>query len=276
MPVRYGEGSDQAFARLVRKIIHDTTDGSIFAWTSNDGQNVRGLLPRSISEFRHLTSTPETSWHQLWGFDVSVQFSNSGLILTSRATIQASSLMFEIGGAASKEFGIRLQMWENRFSRVDSSLLSQVPESASHCRILAARDIDAETSRSMSNSSNCSKTSTVPLRPPDTIQHMSCNKILPSSTGTKREGSGRPKTPLSEYSVPRNESPHDISSSFLRDDDCSSRGYQVEFSDRSIFDFDDDGEEPLSHDDLHNTKSLDPDHPYQFEPMFIGGGLEIN
>ncbi|WQF77520.1 hypothetical protein CDEST_02534 [Colletotrichum destructivum] len=276
MSIRYGEGADQAFARLVNKIVQDTTDGSIFAWTSNDGQAVRGLLPRSASEFRHLTNSPVADRHEPWTFDGSIQLSSGGLVLDSRASMQDSSLVFEIGRTAGKSIGVRLRMLDNRFVRVGPSSLSDVPHTASRCRIMAARDMDAETLRSIRN-----RTIRSPMRPPG--QTWSVSRDIPSLSliGVKRERSGRSKTPVSEHSAVQLESPRTISPSLPGDDFYGScRGHE-KFSDYEIIDSDnsdedededeeadeeDEGEEePSREDDVRETTSLNPNHPFQSE-----------
>ncbi|KAH6982707.1 hypothetical protein EDB80DRAFT_768290 [Ilyonectria destructans] len=62
IPVRYGEGAERAFLRLQEEILHDTRDGSIFAWRSVHNQKVRGLLARSPSEFRHFAIASGSAW----------------------------------------------------------------------------------------------------------------------------------------------------------------------------------------------------------------------
>lgn len=56
MPLIYGEG-DKAFIRLQEAIAHDSTDLSLFAWTSLDNNYARqahhGLFARSPTDFRH-------------------------------------------------------------------------------------------------------------------------------------------------------------------------------------------------------------------------------
>ncbi|CCF32897.1 HET domain-containing protein [Colletotrichum higginsianum] len=246
MSIRYGEGADQAFARLVNKIVQDTTDGSIFAWTSNDGQAVRGLLPRSAAEFRHLTNSPGADCHEPWTFDGSIQLSSRGLVLDSRASMQDSSLVFEIGRTAGKSMGVRLRMLGDQFVRVDPSSLSDVPRTANRCRIMVARDVDAETLLSV-----------------------------------KRERSGRPKTPVSEYSAIQVESLRTTSPILPCEDDHGSCSDYEEFSDFEIVDSDDEDEdldenddedeedegeeEPLGQDEVRGTTSLNPYHPFQSE-----------
>ncbi|GJC92579.1 HET domain-containing protein [Colletotrichum higginsianum] len=177
MSIRYGEGADQAFARLVNKIVQDTTDGSIFAWTSNDGQAVRGLLPRSAAEFRHLTNSP-------------------GRIATNRGLSTAAS-------SSAAEVSV------------------------------------------------------------------------------KRERSGRPKTPVSEYSAIQVESLRTTSPILPCEDDHGSCSDYEEFSDFEIVDSDDEDEdldenddedeedegeeEPLGQDEVRGTTSLNPYHPFQSE-----------
>ncbi|KAK7446253.1 hypothetical protein VKT23_014458 [Stygiomarasmius scandens] len=75
----YGEGGAKAFMRLQQEIIKVSDDRSIFAWTSNSGNDSgRGLLARSPEEFRAsggVRMTEET----LSGDKLSFSFSNNGL-----------------------------------------------------------------------------------------------------------------------------------------------------------------------------------------------------
>ncbi|TID04214.1 Vegetative incompatibility protein HET-E-1 [Colletotrichum higginsianum] len=276
MSIRYGEGADQAFARLVNKIVQDTTDGSIFAWTSNDGQAVRGLLPRSAAEFRHLTNSPGADCHEPWTFDGSIQLSSRGLVLDSRASMQDSSLVFEIGRTAGKSMGVRLRMLGDQFVRVDPSSLSDVPRTANRCRIMVARDVDAETLRSIRN-----RTPRSPLRPPGQTWHIPRHIPYLSLVSVKRERSGRPKTPVSEYSAIQVESLRTTSPILPCEDDHGSCSDYEEFSDFEIVDSDDEDEdldenddedeedegeeEPLGQDEVRGTTSLNPYHPFQSE-----------
>ncbi|KXH30977.1 HET domain-containing protein [Colletotrichum salicis] len=244
MSVRYGEGLDQAFARLVKKIISVNMDGSIFAWTSNDAQFARGILPQSTSEFRHLTNTAEFPLLQRpWAFDGNVVLSSNGLLLDSHALWQDSSLILEIGRASEERLGIRIQMWEKRFVRISSRDLVRGFKSPRPCRILAAGDIDAETSQSISNSSKKRKRSS-PLQP----------------------------HPGKYWSVLLGSS-YTTSSCLLDDDAYSSCSYDEDALDLEILsvdeevdDDDDSMEEELdSQVDVHERASLSPSHPYQSE-----------
>ena len=51
MPLLYGEGALQAFRRLQYEIIAQSTDESIFAWTSEAADGRRGMFANSPSEF---------------------------------------------------------------------------------------------------------------------------------------------------------------------------------------------------------------------------------
>jgi hypothetical protein len=51
MPLLYGEGALQAFRRLQYEIIAQSTDESIFAWTSETADGRRGMFANSPSEF---------------------------------------------------------------------------------------------------------------------------------------------------------------------------------------------------------------------------------
>lgn len=50
MPLLYGEG-EKAFLRLQEAILARSNDESIFAWTSNSGDSLRGILAESPREF---------------------------------------------------------------------------------------------------------------------------------------------------------------------------------------------------------------------------------
>ncbi|KXH31877.1 HET domain-containing protein [Colletotrichum simmondsii] len=244
MSIRYGEGLEQAFARLVEKIIGVNMDGSIFAWTSHDDQFVRGLLPQSISEFRHLSNTADFPLlQQPWTFDGNVTLNSNGLLLDSHASLQDSSLILEIGQASETRLGIRIQIWERRFVRVNSRDLVRGFRSPKPCRILAARNIDAKTSQSISNSSK------------------------------KRKRSSRLDTDPSEYSAVLLSSSSTNPPYVLDDDSCSSCSYNkdtlhlkgVGVEDEEVdSDYDDMGESE-SQVDIRERTSLSPNHPYQYE-----------
>ncbi|KAK1473920.1 HET domain-containing protein [Colletotrichum cuscutae] len=244
MSVRYGEGLDQAFARLVKKIIGNNMDGSIFAWTSHDDQFARGLLPQSISEFRHLSNTADFPlWQQTWTFDGNAMLNSNGLLLDSHATLQDSSLIMEIGRASESRLGIRIQMWERKFVRVNSQDLVRGFRSPRPYRILAARNIDAETSQSISNSSK------------------------------KRKRSSHLDTEPSEYSAVTLGSSPTASPRVLDDDSWSSCSYPddtldleiLSVDDEEVDAYDDDMEEWYGQVDTHEGTCLSPDHPYQYE-----------
>jgi hypothetical protein len=55
MPMLYGEGA-QAFVRLQEEIIKDNNDLTIFAWLSQDGSPMRGILASSPAEFANTGS----------------------------------------------------------------------------------------------------------------------------------------------------------------------------------------------------------------------------
>ncbi|KAF4778971.1 HET domain-containing protein [Colletotrichum scovillei] len=233
MSVRYGEGLDQAFARLVKKIIGANMDGSIFAWTSHDDQFARGLLPQSISEFRHLANTVDFPLlQQPWTFDGNVMLNSNGLLLDSHASLQDSSLVLEIGQASEHRLGIRIQMWKRRFVRVNSRDLVRGFRSPRPCRILAARNIDADTKRS---------------------SHLD--------------------TDTCEYSAAPLGSSPTVSPCILDDDSWSSCSYPedtldfevLSVDDQEVDAYEDDTEELDSQVDIHERTSLSPDHPYQYE-----------
>ncbi|OHE91751.1 HET domain-containing protein [Colletotrichum orchidophilum] len=239
MSIRYGEGSELAFARLVKKIVQESTDGSIFAWTSNDDQVARGFLPRSATEFRHLTDndTPRAFWpQQPWKFDGNIQFSSKGLIFDSRASTEDLSLILEIGRTSDKRFGVRIQMWENRYVRINPREIMEGSKISRPCRIIAACNIDAETSQSIS---------------------ISCRK---------RKRSGQLRTPPNEHSGVQLGITHTISHHLLHDNACSSCSYPEDASDLdSLHSGDEYEEEAPSQVDARERTSLESNHPYQTE-----------
>ncbi|KAI3549400.1 HET domain-containing protein [Colletotrichum filicis] len=260
MSVRYGEGLDQAFARLVKKIISVNMDGSIFAWTSNDDQFARGLLPRSTSEFCHLLETSDFPLsQQSWAFEGNVVFNSNGLLLESHAVSEDLSLILEIGRTRKNRFGVRLQAWGNNFVRVSSQTLVLGFRKPRPCQILAARDIDTVMSQTISDSSK------------------------------KRKRSGQLNTRPAEYSAILIGPPHTSSASscVLHDDACSSCSYPEDTLDLGVISVDEEGEEEEEgeegeeadiddedgeseeaiHDqiDTHERLSVHPNHPYQSE-----------
>ncbi|KAK1674210.1 hypothetical protein BDP55DRAFT_668141 [Colletotrichum godetiae] len=245
--IRYGEGLTQAFARLVNKIIRNNMDGSIFAWTSNDDQFARGLLPRSVDEFRHLSGTDEFPlFQQPWTFDGNVQFHRNGLLLDTLTSSRDSSLILEICSTSEKRLGIRIQMWENNFVRVSSRELVQGFKDTKHCRILAARDIDAETSQSISNLSK------------------------------KRKRSGQLMANISECSASPLGSTHTSSSCLLHEDACSPCSYPEDVLGLEVPNVGDEKGEDEDADDgdrewqthtieVHERTSLVPNHEFRTE-----------
>jgi hypothetical protein len=95
MPLIYGEGWG-AFTRLQEEIIKDKHDLSIFAWKAEpNGQEYRGLLARSPSEFRSCQDT-QLSYHLKMTTDYSI--TNRGVRLhTLLGTDEVGNYVLPLG-----------------------------------------------------------------------------------------------------------------------------------------------------------------------------------
>ena len=151
MQLRYGEGAERAFLRLQEEILHDTRDGSIFAWRSSSNRVVRGLLARSPSEFEHFATASEPAVLVPWRFDGKVRFSSKGVRIQSWISDHGSYIMLEIGRqvkrlGAGEKLGVCLRKKNGIYVRVYSDSEIRFSGNAKRKTIDVARDVDCRTS----------------------------------------------------------------------------------------------------------------------------------
>jgi hypothetical protein len=159
MSARYGEGAERAFRRLQEKILKNTRDGSIFAWESRDGQEYRGLLAKSPSEFGHFLPVCRRGWQDIqpWAFDGEVSFNSKGVKIRSRFAQSGPRLNMEIGQRRQisnrhETVGICLDRWNGVYVRADPSSTVCFPAAGgSPGEIHIVRHIDARTSVTITN-----------------------------------------------------------------------------------------------------------------------------
>lgn len=156
LQVRYGEGAERAFLRLQEEVLQDTRDGSIFAWRSANKKDIRGLLARSPSEFRHFSATTGSDWQAPWIFDGKVRFSSKGIQIQSQISRHGSCILLEIGRVEletgkSTRVGVYLREWNGIYVRVDAESGAIIPGAGRYSKIDAARDVSSQTSMKISS-----------------------------------------------------------------------------------------------------------------------------
>ncbi|KAJ2969025.1 hypothetical protein NQ176_g8883 [Zarea fungicola] len=155
LPIRYGEGAKKAFLRLQEEILRDTRDGSLLAWQSAQGGEVRGLLAQSPSEFSHFTPVGDSKELQRpWMFNGKVTFSSKGIELESSACKKAGCLLLGIGQrrqdlATGNCIAICLREWNGVYLRVAPASYVLLSALHSSYKIDIARDLDNGDSQSL-------------------------------------------------------------------------------------------------------------------------------
>ena len=273
MSVRYGEGAEQAFLRLQQKILLDTRDGSILAWRSIDKQDIRGLLARSPSEFRHFATGPATTQQSPWSFDGKVRFSSKGIEMQSYASQLGPNILMEIGrfrrdGGRSEKVGVYFREWNGIYVRVNpASTVNLSGIAGSFHSIHVARDINFQTSLRIKAQFAVEETSqlTFPAEPEYKSstqsrpgEYLSGVSPLFTLAGMKRDPLEHPQSPTSEHrpalhqfiAPDTRDARHDETAS------CSDSGSD------SYEDLESD-DDYLLHEDNVQQNTIHPDHEYQ-------------
>lgn len=161
LPVRYGEGAERAFIRLQEELLRDTRDGSLLAWRSEKEDEVRGLLARSPSEFRHFAqprpSASSATGREIlrpWVFNGKVRFSNKGIELKSQVCNGAGCLLLSIGQRrkdmrTATNVAICVRKWKGVYVRVAAASKVAASVMRNWRTINVARDVDVMDSVSM-------------------------------------------------------------------------------------------------------------------------------
>ncbi len=153
IPVRYGEGSEQAFLRLVKEILFHSRDGSIHAWrrVGTGGQQIRGLLARSPSEFGHFISTSNV---RPWIFDGKLRFGGKDIQIESCGYKSGPCVVLEIGRSEQdlhvlQRFGICFRESNGTYVRVNPSSVVNFTVGTAYS-IHVTPDVDAAMSSEIS------------------------------------------------------------------------------------------------------------------------------
>ncbi|KAF7553906.1 hypothetical protein G7Z17_g3309 [Cylindrodendrum hubeiense] len=216
IPVRYGEGAERAFLRLQEEILHDTRDGSIFAWRSAGNEDIRGLLARSPSEFRHFATEPESSHQREWTFDGRVSFSSRGIQVESRASQHGSCILLDIGRLGTRDvqghspsdrFGVYLRECNGIYFRVNPAAVAGMSETGWPKRLDVARDIDSRSSDKIRAQFNINDQS-IDAEIRQGICHNDSTGSLPQRP-KKQDSSTKPTLPheLAEYELLKSPQP---------------------------------------------------------------------
>ncbi|CAG9981157.1 unnamed protein product [Clonostachys byssicola] len=286
---RYGEGREQAFLRLQRKVLRDCRDGSVFGWLSSDEKEVRGMFSKSPDEFSHFSGPHRKyQWEGPWPMSSKIRFCNRGLELQVQTYKLDPYIVVDIGCSEAnvsqlkhRRVGILLRNWSGVYVRAKPAVQSVVFSTAPFQMIDVIQNLDTRTAAKIYSHFESKDTSTslmsispveqhlatalaISTSPREVLEAGSMRGISPNED--TRSGNVTPTSVQLSPGVKRGRSGRPMSSPGSRQEQAgpSSRSYRRSHSD-SESNSDSDSSSESEYDDYDEYEDevidLDPNHP---------------
>ncbi|KAL0932109.1 het and ankyrin domain protein [Colletotrichum truncatum] len=153
IPIVFGEGSRRAFRRLQEEILKHSNDASLFAWTSSEEEEYRGIFANSPREF--LAFAQQDVTHLPFDFKGFVVLASKGVLVSGQFLNQQDGLLLDLGSQTdsnddSKRLGILFRRSnDGTFARIMASeiqtLAATEKTTAMQVMVFRGRVDDADT-----------------------------------------------------------------------------------------------------------------------------------